>query len=162
VSPKRMLPVRTRSPRSKTAVGSSSPHPRLRYVTATARARSVFKTAWGLGRQGWFLACHGYANEASYPHRSSCAQRADACALGQGARHRQVAVLLQYETGGAWRNVELFDCSHPGQNDRHRYSREDLKGEPQNFHHGTPAEAFRAAVALIRDNYERMIDEWQR
>ena len=72
------------------------------------------------------------------------------------------AVLLQYETGGGWRNVELYDCSHSGQNDRHRYSREGLKGARQNFHHGTPAEAFRAAVELIRENYERMIEEWQR
>jgi hypothetical protein len=72
------------------------------------------------------------------------------------------AVLLQLRTSGGWQNVELYDCSHSGENDRHRYSREGVKGEAENFHDGTPAEAFRAAVSLIRDNYERMIDQWQR
>ena len=72
------------------------------------------------------------------------------------------AVLLQCQTAAGWMNVELYDCSHSGQNDRHRYSREGVKGEPQSFHHGTAAEAFRAAVELIRDGYERMIEEWQR
>jgi len=37
-----------------------------------------------------------------------------------------------------------------------------VKEEPENFHHGTPAAAFRAAVELIRDDYERMIERWQR
>lgn len=74
----------------------------------------------------------------------------------------QFAVLLQYQTSDGWKNVELYDCSHPGHNDRHRYSREGIKEEPENFHHGTAAEAFRAAVDLIRDNYERMIEQWQR
>jgi hypothetical protein len=73
------------------------------------------------------------------------------------------AVLLQHRTtDGSWENVELYDCSHSGQNDRHRYSREGLKGEAENFHHGTPAQAFRVALELIRDGYERMIEQWQR
>ncbi len=67
------------------------------------------------------------------------------------------AVVLQYQTPDGWRNVELYDCSHSGQNDRHRYSQDGVKEEPENFHHGTPAAAFRAAVELIRDDYERMI-----
>lgn len=72
------------------------------------------------------------------------------------------AVVLQYQTPDGWRNVELYDCSHSGQNDRHRYSQDGVKEELENFHHGTPAAAFRAAVELIRNDYERMIERWQR
>jgi hypothetical protein len=72
------------------------------------------------------------------------------------------AVALQFQTQNGWQNVELYDCSHPGKNDRHRYSREGVKGEPENFHDGTAAEAFRAAVELIRNDFERMIEQWRR
>jgi creatinine amidohydrolase/Fe(II)-dependent formamide hydrolase-like protein len=72
------------------------------------------------------------------------------------------AVVLQYQTTAGWQNVVLYDCSHPERNDRHRYSRDGVKGEPEPFHHGTAAQAFRAAVDLIRDSYERMIEQWQR
>ncbi len=72
------------------------------------------------------------------------------------------AVLLQFQTGGGWQNVVLYDCSHSGKNDRHRYSRGGEKGEPEPFHQGTAAQAFRDAVELIRNDYERMIEQWQR
>jgi hypothetical protein len=72
------------------------------------------------------------------------------------------AVRLQTRVGGRWRNVVLFDCSHSGQNDRHRYSREGDKGPAENFHSGSPAVAFRDALELIRSDHERMIDQWRR
>jgi hypothetical protein len=72
------------------------------------------------------------------------------------------AVRLQARVGDEWGNVVLFDCSHSGKNDRHRYSREGDKGPAENFHHGTASDAFRAAIDLIRADHERMIDEWRR
>lgn len=71
------------------------------------------------------------------------------------------AVLLQTRVGGRWMNVRLFDCSHEGKNDEHRYSREGLKGQAQNFHNGRVSEAFRDAIGLIRSEHERMIREWR-
>jgi hypothetical protein len=72
------------------------------------------------------------------------------------------AVLLQVDEDGDWRNVRLYDCSHEGRNDRHRYSREGVKEPPYEFLDGTPALAFREAIDLIRGEYERMIQEWRR
>lgn len=72
------------------------------------------------------------------------------------------AVLLQTRTAGRWRNVVLYDCSHSGKNDRHRYSLKGDKGPAENFHTGSAATAFREAIKLIRSDYERMIEEWRR
>jgi len=41
-------------------------------------------------------------------------------------------------------------------------TREGVKGAAENFYDGTAAGAFRTAIDLIRGDYERMIDEWQR
>lgn len=61
---------------------------------------------------------------------------------------------------GAWRAVELFDCSHGDRNDRHRYDRDGCKHPPVIFHHGTAAEGYRTSMRLIYDEYERMIERW--
>jgi hypothetical protein len=71
------------------------------------------------------------------------------------------AVVLVAWTGGSWRPITLFDCSHDGHNDRHRYDRTGRKGPAEPFHDGTPGEAYRAAVDLIRIDYERMIERWR-
>lgn len=71
------------------------------------------------------------------------------------------AVVLQVQTFHGWQNVVLYDCSHSGKNDRHRYSPDGRKEDAEIFHHGTAAAAFRAAVDLIRSDYERMIEQWQ-
>ncbi len=71
------------------------------------------------------------------------------------------AVLLLTRAGGEWQPVALFDCSHDERNDRHVYGR-DGKGPAEPFHDGTPGEAMRAAIELIRMENERMIEEWQR
>jgi hypothetical protein len=72
------------------------------------------------------------------------------------------AVLLQHRDSAGWSNVVLFDCSHPGKNDRHRYSHDGRKQKAEIFHQGSAAEAFRIALELIREDYERMIEQWQR
>jgi hypothetical protein len=72
------------------------------------------------------------------------------------------AVLLLELVDSGWRPVALFDCSHDGHNDRHRYDRNGQKGPAERFHHGSPGEAMRAAVELIRTDYERMIQQWRR
>jgi hypothetical protein len=43
------------------------------------------------------------------------------------------AVILLARSDGAWQTVELFDCSHDGRNDRHRYSYDGVKGPPETF-----------------------------
>jgi hypothetical protein len=70
-------------------------------------------------------------------------------------------VLLQVHERGQWRNVQMFDCSHEGKIDRHRYSREGDKGPAENFHGGRVSEAFKEARELIRSDFERMIREWR-
>jgi hypothetical protein len=72
------------------------------------------------------------------------------------------AVTLLAEVDGEWRTVVLFDCSHGDRNDRHRYSFDGLKGPAETFHHGTPGEAMRDAIHLIRTSYERIIERWRR
>ena len=72
------------------------------------------------------------------------------------------AVVLLTRSHGAWQTVELFDCSHDGRNDRHRYSHDGVKGPAEVFHHGTPGEAMRDAFDLIRSSHERMIERWRR
>ena len=57
--------------------------------------------------------------------------------------------------------VVLFDCSHDERNDRHDYTRNGIKGLAVIFHYGTPGEAMRDAIALIREGHERMIESWQ-
>jgi hypothetical protein len=72
------------------------------------------------------------------------------------------AALLLAWVDGAWRAVMLFDCSHDDRNDRHRYDRDGTKHPAEPFHTGSPAEAMRAASSLIRTDYRRMIEQWQR
>jgi hypothetical protein len=72
------------------------------------------------------------------------------------------AVLLLTLVGSEWRPVALFDCSHDGRNDHHRYDRDGVKGPAVRFHHGAPGEAMRAAIELIRTDHERMIERWHR
>lgn len=71
------------------------------------------------------------------------------------------AVTLLAEVDGTWRTVALFDCSHEGRIDRHRYSFEGIKGPAETFPAGTPAEGMRDAIDLIRADYERMIERWR-
>ena len=72
------------------------------------------------------------------------------------------AVTLLAEVDGSWRTVTLFDCSHEGRIDRHRYSFDGVKGPAESFPSGTPAEAMRDAINLIRSSHERMIERWRR
>jgi hypothetical protein len=72
------------------------------------------------------------------------------------------AVVLVIWSDDAWRSVALFDCSHGERNDRHRYDRDGNKGPAEPFHDGTPGEAYRAAIELIRSGHERMIEQWRR
>lgn len=89
----------------------------------------------------------------------------DARILARWETERDVvgyAVLLLAEVDGDWRPVVLFDCSHGDRNDRHRYSFDGVKGPAEVFHHGTPGEGMRAAIALIFDAHARMIATWRR
>ncbi len=72
------------------------------------------------------------------------------------------AVVLVAMTDGRWTPVELFDCSHGDRNDRHRYTIDGGKGPAEPFHHGSPSEAYRAAIDLIQIDFERMIERWER
>jgi len=72
---------------------------------------------------------------------------------------RFAVVLLAWDDG--WRTVELFDCSHEGHNDRHRYERDGTKGPARPFHRGTPGEAMRDAISLICADHRRMIERWR-
>jgi hypothetical protein len=72
------------------------------------------------------------------------------------------AVLLLVLDRGGWQVVELFDCSHDGRNDHHRYDRDGTKRSARSFHFGTPGEAMRDAIDLIETDYERMIERWRR
>lgn len=72
------------------------------------------------------------------------------------------AVVLVVELDGVARPVELFDCSHAGRNDRHRYTLDGEKGPAVHFHEGTAAEAYRSSLLLIQSSYERMIERWRR
>jgi hypothetical protein len=72
------------------------------------------------------------------------------------------AVMLLVELDDAWHTVVLFDCSHADRNDRHRYTFDGDKGPAETFHRGTPAEAMRDAIDLIRTTHERMIERWRR
>jgi hypothetical protein len=71
------------------------------------------------------------------------------------------AVLLLARIDGTWHPVELFDCSHGDRNDRHPYGADGVKGAAERFHHGTPGEAMRTAIDLIRADYARMIERWR-
>jgi len=71
------------------------------------------------------------------------------------------AAILVAEADGRWQPVALFECSHGDRSDYHRYDRDGVKGPAQPFHRGTPAEAYRAAVALIVAEHERMIERWR-
>lgn len=72
------------------------------------------------------------------------------------------AVTLLVFDAGAWQTVELFDCSHEGRNDRHRYSYGGAKGAAVTFHQGMPSEAMNDAIDLIKADYEGMIERWRR
>lgn len=72
------------------------------------------------------------------------------------------AVVLITEVDAVWRPVVLFDCSHDDRNDRHDYTSGGIKRPAVIFHHGTPGEGMRDALALIREGFQRMIEEWQR
>ncbi|HKG39190.1 MAG TPA: hypothetical protein VKB25_09405 [Conexibacter sp.] len=72
------------------------------------------------------------------------------------------AVVLLAEIAGNWQTVVLFDCTHGDRNDRHRYSFNGVKGPAETFHWGTPGEAMRDAIHLIRAGYARMIEQWRR
>lgn len=71
------------------------------------------------------------------------------------------AVLLLVLIDDIWRPVVLFDCSHDERNDRHDYTRRGIKGPAVIFHHGSPGEAMRIAIGLIRDHHQRMIGSWR-
>lgn len=71
------------------------------------------------------------------------------------------AIVLVTLVDNRWEPVALFDCSHGERSDWHRYDRDGRKGPAEPFHHGTPAEAYRAAIELIRTDHERMIEIWR-
>lgn len=72
------------------------------------------------------------------------------------------ANVLMVLDGGEWRTVDLFDCSHGDSNDHHRYDRDGYKHPAVVFHHGTPAEAYRTSMLLIKTEFRRMIERWRR
>lgn len=71
------------------------------------------------------------------------------------------ANVLVVKIAGEWRTVDLFDCTHHDRNDHHRYDFDGYKHPATAFHHGTPAEAHRTSMRLIRTEFERMIDRWR-
>ena len=71
------------------------------------------------------------------------------------------ANVLVVRVDGAWRSVELFDCTHGDRNDRHRYDFDGYRHPAEVFHLGTPAEGYRTSMRLIRSEYERMIERWR-
>lgn len=72
------------------------------------------------------------------------------------------AVVLVLREDDRWRTVRLFDHTHQGRNDMHRYTRDGGKQDAESFHYGTPGEAMRAAIDLISRGFEGMIDAWRR
>lgn len=71
------------------------------------------------------------------------------------------AVILTVEREGGRQSVRSYDGSH-GVNEMHRHSAAGGKQPAEIFHHGTLAEAMRAAIAACEAGYEEMIEGWQR
>lgn len=71
------------------------------------------------------------------------------------------ANVLVVQVDGEWRTADLFDCTHEGCNDHHRYDFDGYKHPATTFHHGMPAEAHRSSMRLIRSEFGRMIERWQ-
>lgn len=79
----------------------------------------------------------------------------------EGPHVRSFSVVLIVTEGNVDKTVRLYDCSHADRNDMHRYTFEGVKEPPENFHYGTPAEAMRLAMDLIRGGYREMIESWR-
>ncbi len=69
------------------------------------------------------------------------------------------AVILAIDDGWAVETVRVYDGAH-GFNEMHRYRRIGKKTPAEIFHHGTLGEGMRAAIALVRDDYQGLIAAW--
>jgi hypothetical protein len=71
------------------------------------------------------------------------------------------AVVLMAEVAGEFRPVRLFDNAH-GTNDMHRYTRDGIKMPAETFHFGTASDAMNAAIQVIDESWEQMVEPWLR
>jgi hypothetical protein len=76
------------------------------------------------------------------------------------------AVMLRIRVGDRPQTVRLFDNAHGdaaphGGHHMHRYSSTGEREDPTIFHHGTAQEAMKAAIDMIRSDYEAMISLWR-
>jgi uncharacterized protein YndB with AHSA1/START domain len=71
------------------------------------------------------------------------------------------AVALVARDGGRWTTVRLFDNAH-GAHEMHRYTRHGGKRPAEQFHHGTPSEARRAARLEVMEGWQEMVRGWRR
>lgn len=70
-----------------------------------------------------------------------------------------VALVTWFE--GRWRTVRVYDNAH-GRHEMHRHTLSAGKQPGEEFHHGTPGEAFNDARRAVRKHHEEMIAGWLR
>jgi hypothetical protein len=71
------------------------------------------------------------------------------------------SVVLVVEESGRRETVRLYDGAH-GENELHRYTRNDGKQGAEVFNRDTLGTGMRAAIEEIKHGYEEMIDGWHR
>jgi hypothetical protein len=78
----------------------------------------------------------------------------------EGRPLRQYAVMLQVMRDGHWATIRLYDNAH-GQHEMHRY-RLNEKQPAETFHHGEPREACPAAILELKDQWQAIVEGWER
>lgn len=69
------------------------------------------------------------------------------------------SIVLLVEVDGELETVRLYDGAH-GENELHRYTREDGKQPAEIVHHGSLGSGMRAAIVEIERGYGAMIESW--
>lgn len=84
----------------------------------------------------------------------------------RGAVVRYTVILRHIDATGRARTVRVFDNAHgvedpQGEHHAHRYTPEGVKQMGESFHDGSAGEALRAAIAIVREGFQEMIQPWQ-
>jgi hypothetical protein len=96
-----------------------------------------------------------------YPLTFSDTARAEAShETDRGVLTRYSVVLLTLHNG-EWQTVRVYDNTHT-RHDMHRHTLSGGKQPAEVFHHGTPSEAYNAALELVGEGFEEMIAGWHR
>lgn len=78
----------------------------------------------------------------------------------QGPSVLTYSVVLLIENGKR-DTVRLYDAAH-GFNEMHRFTRGDGKQPGVSFHRGTLGEGMRTAIERIKNDFQQMIEGWER